>query len=91
MGIDATKPVLWVSDKATLKPVSSATEYSQKIEISLVASLDIILSKKGITDCADVQAGLRVCCSGENRRQVFLRQGPFKCMHYALKKMYKCT
>ena len=38
MGLDATNPVFGVSDKARLKPVSSAT-----------ASLDMILSKKQIT------------------------------------------
>ena len=49
MGHDVTKPVFRVSDKARLKPVSSVTETSKKIENSLVASLDMILSKKGIT------------------------------------------
>ena len=38
MGVNATKPVFGVSDKARLKPVSSTTETDQKIEISLVAS-----------------------------------------------------
>ena len=45
MGLIARKPV----DKARLKPVSSATETSLKIEILLVASLHIILSNKQIT------------------------------------------
>ena len=49
MGLNATKPVFGVSDKVRLKPVSSATENSKKIEISLVASLDMILSKQRIT------------------------------------------
>ena len=40
MGLGVTKPVLRVSDKARIKPVSSATETSQKIEISPVGSLD---------------------------------------------------
>ena len=43
------KPVFVVSDKARLKSVSSAKETSQKIEISPVASLDMILFKKRIT------------------------------------------
>ena len=43
------KPVFGVSDKASFKPVSSATETSLKIEISPVASLHMILSKKRIT------------------------------------------
>ena len=41
MGLVVTKPVFRVSDKVRLKPVSSATETSWKIGISLVASLDI--------------------------------------------------
>ena len=48
MGFDVTKPIFGVSDKARLKPVSSATDTSWKIEISLQASLDMILSKKRI-------------------------------------------
>ena len=43
------KHVFGVSDKVRFKPVSSATETGKKIEISLVASLDIILSRKRIT------------------------------------------
>ena len=39
------KPVFGVSDKARFKPVSSATETSSNIVMSLVASLDIIISK----------------------------------------------
>ena len=49
MGLVARKPGFGVSDKATFKPVSSATESSQKIQISFQASLHMILSKKGIT------------------------------------------
>ena len=49
MGLDTTKPVFGVSDNVGLKPVSSATETSQKINILLVASLDMILSKMRIT------------------------------------------
>ena len=45
MGFDATKSVL---DKASLKPVSAATDTSKKSDISPVASLDMILSKKRI-------------------------------------------
>ena len=37
---------LWVSNKGRFKPACSATETSLKNEISLVASLDRILSKK---------------------------------------------
>ena len=49
MGLVTGKPVFGVSDKASFKPVSSATVTSQNIEISLVASLDMILSHKRIT------------------------------------------
>ena len=48
LGLDVRKPVFEVSDKPRFKPVSSATENSKKIEILLVASLDMILCKKGI-------------------------------------------
>ena len=41
-------PVFDVSNKARLKPVSSATKTSYKIEMSLVASLDMVLSKAQI-------------------------------------------
>ena len=68
MDLNATYPVFGVFDKARLKLVSSATETSLKIEILLVASLDMVLSKKVNnkgTDqsAADVQAGLRLCCT----------------------------
>ena len=46
----ATKPVLGVSDKARLKPACSATETRKKIAISLVASLDMTVFKKRITN-----------------------------------------
>ena len=46
LGLDAIKPFFGASDKAGLKCVYSSTETSQKIEILLVASLNMILSKK---------------------------------------------
>ena len=49
MSLAVTKPVFRVSEKTRLKPVSSATETSLKIEISLVTSLDIVLNKTRIT------------------------------------------
>ena len=48
MDLVTTKPVLGVSDKVSLKPVSSTTETSYKFEIILVASLDMALSNKQI-------------------------------------------
>ena len=45
MGLVATKPVFGVSNKVRFKPVSSATETSYKNEISLVASLGMVLLK----------------------------------------------
>ena len=54
MGLVVTKSVFGVSDKVRLKPVFSATETSLKIEISFIASLDMILSNKRIT-----KAGIR--------------------------------
>ena len=49
MGRGARKPVFRISDKVRFKPACSATETSSKNEISLIASLDIILSNKRIT------------------------------------------
>ena len=49
MGLVAGKSVFGVSDKASFKPVSSATETSYKVEISPVASLQMLLSKRRIT------------------------------------------
>ena len=56
MGLEVTKPVFGVSNKVRHKPVSSATETSYKIEILLVASLDMILSNKRKT-----KALIRLC------------------------------
>ena len=57
-------PAFGVSDKARLKPVSLATETSYKIEISLVASPDMIFSIEWKThawsDCADARTGLHI-------------------------------
>ena len=67
MGLVVRKPVCRVSDKASFKQVSSATETRQNIEISPVAILHMILSKKRVTKAlirlGDAQAGLRLCCS----------------------------
>ena len=67
MGLAARKPVIGVSYKARLKPVSSATGTSYKVEILLEASLDMILSneqkQRRWSDCTYAQAGLRFCCS----------------------------
>ena len=61
VGLVASKPVFGVSDKARLKPVSSATETSKSIEILLEASLDMILSSKRITKAL---ISLRGFCAG---------------------------
>ena len=80
MDLVARKPVFGVSDKARLKPVSSATESSQKIVISLVASLDIILSRKGITlgliSLREGPGWSAPLLFANPRRQVFSRRGP---------------
>ena len=80
MGLDETKPVFRVSDKASYKPVSSSTVTSKNIEISLEASLDMILSTKRITKalirlrgCADWSAPVLFATP---RRPVFSRRGP---------------
>ena len=68
MGLSATKPVFGVSIKGRLKPVSSTTENSLKSEISLEASLDMILSKKINNKGAD-----QWMLFATPKRQVFLR------------------
>ena len=85
MGLDATKPVFRVSDKASFKTVSSATETSSKTEISPVASLHMILSKKRV-----IKALIRLRgCAGWSApvlfanppRQVVSRRGPNEPRH----------
>ena len=49
MGLVARKPIFRIPDKVRLKPVYTATETSSKNEISLVRSLDMVLSKQIIT------------------------------------------
>ena len=78
---DAKKSVFGISGKGRLKPVSLATETSKKFQISLEASLDMILYKKRITkalirlrECAGWFAPLLFA---NLRRQVFSRRGPY--------------
>ena len=77
MGLVVRKPVFGVSNKASFKPVSSATE----TEIIHVASLDIIFSKKQITKAL---IRLRRCAAWSApvlfttpRRRVFSSLGPY--------------
>ena len=83
LGLVATKPVLGVSDKVRFKPACPATEDSEKNEILLVASLDMVLYKTRITKAL---IRLRGCAGwsapvlfANSRRQVFSRRrrGPF--------------
>ena len=76
MGRDVRKPVLGVSDKVSFRPVSSATETRWRNGNLHVASLDTILSKKGITTYDFV-----VCYDfvvHTSQRQVFSHRGPYK-------------
>ena len=82
MGLVARKPVFGVSEKETLKPVSSALEASWKIEMLLVASLYMILSKTQIT-----KAWIRLCVGAgwsapllfaNPRKLVFSCRGPYE-------------
>ena len=73
------------SDKVRFKPACSATETSWKVEISLVSSLDGILSKKGKTrelirlrGCAGWSAPLLLATL---RRHVFSRRGLVKSVY----------
>ena len=80
IGLNARKPVIGVTDKVTLKPVCSATQTSDKIEISLAASLDMILLDKRITKgliSLRGYAGWNAPVLFVNhQRQVFSRRGP---------------
>ena len=81
MGLVARNHCLRGFLQSRFKSVSSATETSWNITISLVASPDVILSNKLITKALIRQRG----CTGWSvpvlfanlRRQVFSRQGPY--------------
>ena len=91
LGLVATKPVFGVSDKARLKPACPATETSKKITILLIASLDVIVFKKRIIKalislssvCADVQAGLCLCCS-QTQKTGFLTSRPILTAYWVI-------
>ena len=90
MGLAMRKPVFGVSDKARLKPVPSAIGTSLKLEILLLSSLDMILSKKRITKS---KAGwLAPLLFAHHRRKVFSRRGPNKVRFYAREyvKLFSC-
>ena len=53
--------LFWVSDKARLKPLSSAAETSFKIEISLVEILDMIIIYQIRNNNGTDQTGLHIC------------------------------
>ena len=64
LGLIALKPVSQISNKTRLKQVSSATETSWNIEISLEAILDMILSSEGITKApTNLHECAGQCCS----------------------------
>ena len=75
MGLDVIKPVFGATDKARFKPVSSAIETSLKIEISHVASLDILCRSA----CPSAHTAQRLCYLKmvKPQRQVFLGRGPY--------------
>ena len=76
-----TKPVFGVSEKGRLKPVSSATETSLKIEISHEACLDMVLSNKRITKALIRLRGCSGCSApllfATHQRQVFWHRDPY--------------
>ena len=81
LGLVVTKHVFGISEKARLKPVSSATETGWTMEISLVASLDIVLYKTRTTKAL---IRLRGCAGwsapvlfANPRRKIFSRRGPY--------------
>ena len=70
-GLVARKPVYGVSEKASFKPVSTATETSQKIETSPKASLHMILFQKANNKGVDQTARMRrlVCAFAVHKPQ----------------------
>ena len=81
MGLVATKPVFGVSAKARLNPVSSATETSLNIAISLEASLDMMLHSKRST-----KALISLCCLQTHEDRVFRVEDE---LSYSPKKLIK--
>ena len=60
MPIRLEKPKFAFCDKVGFKPACSVTKTSKKVEMSLVASLDKILSKKRITKaCSNYAPGTK--------------------------------
>ena len=82
MGRDARKPVLRVSNKGRLKPVSSATETSKKFDFAHSKPSYGTFQKANNKD-ADQTAHVLFA---HHRRQVFLRRGPYniKCISIRL-------
>ena len=60
-------PICGVYDRVGLNPASTATEARYRLEVSYIETRRIVLSRqpkqKRWSDCADVQADLRLCCS----------------------------
>ena len=97
LGLDATKTVFGVSVKVKFNPTCPATQTSQKIEISLIVSLDMILFNKRIIkalislrECAGLSASLLFA---NPRRQVISRRGPsisnYKCSERQLHDFFR--
>ena len=61
MSLVTRKPVFGVCDQLRLKPACSATETSQRLEISNIETRGE--KQRHWSDCMDVQADLRLCCS----------------------------
>ena len=80
VGLVVRKPVFGISNKASFKPVSSATETSYKIEILPVTRINMALSKKQITKMLIRLRGWAGWSApvlfSNPRRQVFSRRGP---------------
>ena len=71
IGRDMTKAVFGVSDKASYKPVSLATETSYNIEISPVASLLMVLNK-GADQTAQMRRLVCTCVVRKSPKTGFL-------------------
>ena len=80
LGLVVRKPVLRVSDKVSFKPVSSATETSEKFQISLVASLHYdtfhIENNKGADQTARMRMPVCACVVRKPTKTGFLASRP---------------
>ena len=75
MGLDATKHVFGVSDTARLKPVSSASETSQKLKKCTCSKLEMI-NNKGADQSVRMRRLVCAFCCSETSKTCFFALRP---------------